>query len=164
MCCEGKQDCSLEDGTAAADCAKQPLHRERKILKLWLANKADLLAGVHFALACRTMKHMQKRLRDNELRILRGEQEVDESQVDNDSADASPLSSEASFVQRARQPAAAFVSHSQPSQPQPTDKGLSTRLSCRRAACGAATNEAEAFTADMARASRLSELSFCNVH
>lgn len=71
---------------------------------------------------------MQKRLRDNELRILRGEQEVDESQVDNESADASPLSSEASFVQRARQPAAGFVSLSQPAQAQPTDRGWSTQV------------------------------------
>ena len=86
------------------------------------------ISDAHYALLCRTMKHMQKRLRDNELRILRGEQEVDESQVDNDSADASPLSSEASFVQRARQPAAGFVSLSQPPQAQPTDRGWSTEV------------------------------------
>lgn len=77
------------------------------------------------------MQHMQKRLRDNELRILRGEQEVDENQVDNDSADNSPSSSEASFIQRARQPAAGFVSVKQPAHAQPTDKGLPCSNLCR---------------------------------
>lgn len=70
------------------------------------------------------MQHMQKRLRDNELRILRGEQEVDENQVeDDDSAQSSPASSEASFVQRSRQPAAGFVSVKEPAQAHHTDKG-----------------------------------------
>ena len=71
---------------------------------------------------------MQKRLRDNELRILRGEQEVDESHVDNDSASASPASSEASFVQRSRQPAAGFVSVREPALAQPTSQGLLSSL------------------------------------
>ena len=37
--------------------------------------------------AFRDMKHMQKRLRNDELRVLRGEVEVDEAQLDNDMAD-----------------------------------------------------------------------------
>ena len=40
------------------------------------------------------MKHMQKRLRDDELRVLRGEVEVDEAQLEADSADLDSSGSE----------------------------------------------------------------------
>lgn len=65
---------------------------------------------------------MQKRLRDNELRILRGELEVDEGHLDNDS-DVSASSSEASLMQRPRQPAAAFVTVKEQASTQATHKG-----------------------------------------
>ena len=68
------------------------------------------------------MKHMQKRLRDNELRILRGEMEVDESHLDNDS-DVSASSSEASLIQRPRPSAAGFVSVREQPSAQTTHKG-----------------------------------------
>ncbi len=72
---------------------------------------------------CRTMKHMQKRLRDDELRVLRGEVEVDEAQLEADSADLDSSGSEDS-AQQPRQAAADFVSVKQRGSMQTTDKGI----------------------------------------
>lgn len=44
--------------------------------------------------AFRDMKHMQKRLRNDELRVLRGEVEVDEAQLDSNVADLDTSASE----------------------------------------------------------------------
>lgn len=71
---------------------------------------------------CRTMKHMQKRLRNDELRILRGEIEVDEALVDNDSAELDSSGSEDN-TQQPRQAAADFVSLKAKQSVQTTDKG-----------------------------------------
>ena len=82
---------------------------------------------------CRTMKHMQKRLRDDELRVLRGEVEVDEAQLEADSADLDSSGSEDN-AQQPRQAAADFVSVKQRGSKEqlsatelvscPEDKGL----------------------------------------
>ncbi len=69
------------------------------------------------------MKHMQKRLRNDELRILRGEVEVDETQVDNESADPDSSGSEDN-LQQPRQAAADFVSIKEKRSMQTTDQGM----------------------------------------
>ena len=71
---------------------------------------------------CRTMKHMQKRLRDDELRILRGEVEVDEAQLENESADLDSSASE-DELRQPRHAAADFVSSQERRTVQTTDKG-----------------------------------------
>ena len=58
--------------------------------------------------AFRDMKHMQKRLRNDELRVLRGEVEVDEAQLDNDMADLDTSASE-DDLEPVRQAPADFV-------------------------------------------------------
>jgi hypothetical protein len=68
------------------------------------------------------MKHMQKRLRDDELRVLRGEVEVNEAQLEADSADLDSSGSEDN-AQQPRQAAADFVSIKQRGSMQTTDKG-----------------------------------------
>ena len=69
------------------------------------------------------MKHMQKRLRNDELRVLRGEVEVDEAQLEADSADLDSSGSEDN-AQQPRQAAADFVSIKQRGSMQTTDKGI----------------------------------------
>lgn len=57
----------------------------------------------------RDMKHMQKRLRNDELQVLRGEVEVGEAQLDNDVADLDTSASE-DDAEPVRQAPADFVS------------------------------------------------------
>ena len=68
------------------------------------------------------MKHMQKRLRDDELRVLRGEVEVDEAQLEADSADLDSSGSEDN-IQQPRQASADFVSIKERGSMQTTSKG-----------------------------------------
>ena len=75
----------------------------------------------------RNMKHMQKRLRNDELRILRGEVEVDEAQVDNQSADLDTSGSE-DICQQPRQTMADFVSLKERRSMQTTDQGTQNVL------------------------------------
>lgn len=70
----------------------------------------------------RTMKHMQKRLRDDELRVLRGEVEVDEAQLEAESADLDSSGSE-DDLRQPRHAAADFVSTQERRAVQTTDKG-----------------------------------------
>lgn len=70
---------------------------------------------------------MQKRLRNEELRILRGEVEVDEAELDSAAADLDSSSSEESLLQP-RQPAPGFVSAQQQRTVQTTDKGAELKL------------------------------------
>ncbi|KAL0048072.1 hypothetical protein WJX82_007015 [Trebouxia sp. C0006] len=81
-----------------------------------------LLQRNKMEIADRTMKHMQKRLRDDELRVLRGEVEVDEAQLEADSADLDSSGSEDN-AQQPCQAAADFVSVKQRGSMQTTDKG-----------------------------------------
>ena len=69
------------------------------------------------------MKHMQKRLRNDELRVLRGEVEVDEAHVDDDSASlATPDFGD--DLQLLHQISADFVSTKEKRFMQTTDKGI----------------------------------------
>ena len=74
------------------------------------------------------MKHMQKRLRNDELRILRGEVEVDEAELDRDAAELDSSDSEGN-LQQPRQAAAGFVSAQARSIMQTTEKGEHSRCS-----------------------------------
>lgn len=69
------------------------------------------------------MKHMQKRLRNDELRVLRGEVEVDEAQLDDDSASLATSGSEED-LQRLHQSPAQFVSIKKKRSMQTTDQGI----------------------------------------
>lgn len=73
-------------------------------------------------LADKNMKHMQKRLRNDELRVLRGEVEVDEAQLDDDSASLATSGSEED-LQRLHQSPAQFVSIKKKRSMQTTDQG-----------------------------------------
>ena len=75
-------------------------------------------SAMHF----RNMKHMQKRLRNDELRVLRGEVEVDETQLESDVADLETSASE-DDLQPARQAPADFVSVKETRSMQTTNKG-----------------------------------------
>ena len=68
------------------------------------------------------MKLMQNRLRNDELRVLRGEGEVDEAQLDGDTAGLE-LSASEGELQPARQAPADFVSVREQRSLQTTDKG-----------------------------------------
>lgn len=83
--------------------------------------------------AFRDMKHMQKRLRNDELRVLRGEVEVDEAQLDNDVADLDTSASE-DEVEPVRQAPADFVSEKR--SVHTTNKGAeATVCSCSLPPC-----------------------------
>ena len=94
----------------------------------------------YFTLYCflRNMKHMQKRLRNDELRVLRGEVEVDEAQLDDDSADLGSSASE-DEVQPAHQAPAQLLAVTEKTSVQTTDKGTvvegSTLWLARRPIC-----------------------------
>ena len=75
---------------------------------------------------------MQKRLRNDELHILRGEVEVDEAELDRDAADLDSSDSE-SNLQQPRQAAAGFVSAQTRSTMQTTEKGKGQAAVCYRA-------------------------------
>ena len=70
----------------------------------------------------RNMKHMQKRLRNDELRVLRGEVEVDETQLDDDMAALETSASEGE-LQPVRQAPAGFISVNKQHSMHTTDKG-----------------------------------------
>ena len=85
--------------------------------------------------AFRDMKHMQKRLRKDELRVLRGEEEVDEAQLDNDVADLDTSASE-DDVEAVCQAPADFVSEKRSMHT--TNKGAKATLCvpvCCQLAC-----------------------------
>lgn len=73
------------------------------------------------------MKHMQKRLRNDELRVLRGEVEVDETQMDNDVADLETSASE-DELQPVRQAPTDFVSVRAQHTMHTTDKGTGSTV------------------------------------
>ena len=84
--------------------------------------------------AFRDMKHMQKRLRNDELRVLRGEVEVDEAQLDNGVADLDTSASE-DDMEPVRQAPAEFVPEKRSMHA--TNKGTEggTVCSCLLPAC-----------------------------
>ncbi|KAL3151430.1 hypothetical protein ABBQ38_012438 [Trebouxia sp. C0009 RCD-2024] len=73
-------------------------------------------------LADKNMKQMQKRLRNDELRVLRGEVEVDETHLDNDVAGLETSASEGE-LQPVRQAPANFVSVREQHSMHTTEKG-----------------------------------------
>ena len=90
------------------------------------------------------MKHMQKRLRDEELRILRGEIEVDEADLDRADADLDSSSSGDS-PQQSHQPAAGFVSAPAQRAMHTTDKGQQPQPASSRILCTVHDNHLAAF-------------------
>ena len=73
------------------------------------------------------MKHMQKRLRNDELRVLRGEVEVDEAQLDIDVADLDTSASE-DDMEPVRQAPADFVPEKRSMLT--TNKGMQEGIVC----------------------------------